>query len=53
MTFKQHKPITTLLASPFTLSKVPVALRALKLNPETYYGADVCDANGTIVAELE
>lgn len=29
------------------------ALRNLKLDPKRYWGADVADANGVIVAELE
>lgn len=29
------------------------SLKDLKLNPAKYYGADVCDAEGRTVAELE
>lgn len=72
MVFRQHKPITTELKGPFTLTKIPIALdrkctrkkiacgyravselQKLKLDPTKYYGAEVSDDNGTIVAELE
>ena len=33
--------------------KAVEALRTMKLNPETFYGADVTDDNGVVVAELE
>lgn len=33
--------------------KALAALKSLKLDAARYYGADVCDSNGVLVAELE